>query len=178
MNGPQPELRVLASTRYLRFVQRDGWDFVQRSNATAVIAIAALTGDGKLLLVEQFRPPVNARVIELPAGLVGDEPDSDGESLADAARRELLEETGYEAGEMREVFRGVTSAGMTDETITFFIASGLRRTAAGGGVAGEKIVIHEVPLAALDAWLAERARMGIKLDARLMTGVYLLQKCT
>jgi ADP-ribose diphosphatase len=178
MTASQPDLRVLASTKYLRLVERDGWEFVQRANATAVIAIAALTGDGKLVLVEQFRPPVNARVIELPAGLVGDEPDSDGETLADAARRELLEETGYEADEMREVFCGVTSAGVTDETINFFVATGLRRTAAGGGVAGEKIVIHEVPLAVLEAWLDERTRMGIKVDARLLTGVYLLQKCT
>ena len=178
MTPPEPELRVLTSTKYLRFVARDGWEFVQRANCTAVIAIAALTDDGKLLLVEQFRPPVNAKVIELPAGLVGDEPGADGESLADAAHRELLEETGYQANEMREVFRGVTSAGMTDETITFFVARGLRRIAHGGGVAGEKIVIHEVPLAEIDAWLWGREQLGIKLDARLLTGVYLLQSDT
>lgn len=176
MSDPLPQLRVLATTRYLRLVERDGWDFVQRANATAVIAIAALTDDGKLLLVEQFRPPVNARVIELPAGLVGDEPDSDGESLVDAARRELLEETGYEAGEMIEVYRGVTSAGLTDETVTFLVARGLKKTSGGGGVAGEKIIIHEVPLAMIDAWLEEQARTGAALDARLLTGVYLVQK--
>ena len=47
--------------------------------------------------MEQFRKPVTARVIEIPAGLVGDEKEYREETLADSARRELLEETGFQA---------------------------------------------------------------------------------
>ena len=47
--------------------------------------------------VEQFRPPVGRQVIEIPAGLVGDDDSHPEETIADTARRELLEETGFEA---------------------------------------------------------------------------------
>ena len=172
MAGPLP--RTIASGRHLRLVEIDGWEFVQRASGPPVIAIAALTDDGLVLFVEQFRPPVNACVIELPAGIAGDE--EAGESLEQAARRELLEETGYEADRLRQIGYGVTSAGLTDEAVTFFLAQQLRKTAAGGGTGGEKIVNHEVPLDEVDAWLDARQREGLVLDARLLTGIYLLKK--
>ena len=60
--------------------------------------------DQKLLLVEQYRIPVHAQTIELPAGIIGDEPGgSADEAHAEAARRELIEETGYEAGNIKMV---------------------------------------------------------------------------
>ncbi len=170
------QLITIAQTRFLRLVRRGKWEFVQRVNATGVVCIAAVTDDGGLLLVEQFRPPVNAPVIELPAGLAGDEPGSEREGLLSAARRELLEETGYEATEMRAVLAGVSSAGVSDETITFFVARGLQKTASGGGVGHEKIVIHTIPLSGLDDWLATKLNSGCQIDARLLTGVYLLRR--
>ena len=53
--------------RYLDLVERDGWEYSTRSNASAVVVIVAVTRDRRLLLVEQFRKPVGARVIDLPA---------------------------------------------------------------------------------------------------------------
>ena len=73
--------------------------------------MVAVTAENELLLVEQYRPPPNARVIELPAGLAGD--DDGAETLTDAARRELLEETGYHAGSLVKVAEGPASAGAT-----------------------------------------------------------------
>ncbi len=65
--------RVIAETKYLRFIDRDGWFFVERPNASGVAVIVAVTDEGRLLLVEQFRAALNQKVIELPAGLAGDD---------------------------------------------------------------------------------------------------------
>jgi nicotinamidase/pyrazinamidase len=166
---------VLAETSHLRLVRRNRWDFVQRHGATGVVTIAAVTADNRLLLVEQYRTPVDKRVVELPAGLAGDDGDAE-ESLVTAARRELLEETGYEADDLQVAFEGPSSAGLTDEVVTFFVASRLRRTGSGGGTANEQITIYEVALEELDSWLHDRAAAGCLIDARLYTGVYLLRR--
>lgn len=167
-------LESIAERRFLRLVKRGGWEWVQRTNASGIVGIAALTPSGAMLLIEQFRPPVGARVIEIPAGLAGDDAGAEGEPLDAAARRELLEETGYEAEEMLELLSTVASAGLTDEEMTLFLARGLRKTTSGGGVAGENITIHEAPLADLDRWLAEKQQAGIKVDGRVLAAAYIL----
>src|SRR5262245_16597959 len=120
MPEPSSDLQILSEGKYIRLVRRGTWDFVQRRGISGVVAIVAVTDAGELVLVEQFRPPVNKRVIEVPAGLAGDIAGQEHEALTEAARRELLEETGYEARSMRYLAEGVASAGLTDETITLF----------------------------------------------------------
>jgi ADP-ribose pyrophosphatase len=127
-----------------------------------------------VLLVEQRRPPVNAWVVELPAGLAGDDEGLPQESLAAAARRELIEETGYDAGRIEQVFEGPSSAGLTDEIVTFLVATDLVKIAPGGGVGGENIVVHEIPRESVFPWIESRRREGRMVDARLYTGLYLL----
>jgi ADP-ribose pyrophosphatase len=166
------EIQTLHETKYLKLVSAGKWQWVSRPNP--VVCIAGLTDDGKVLLIEQFRTPVDARVIELPAGLVGDEPGSASEPLVEAARRELLEETGFEAEELTQAFVGVTSAGLTDETTTFFIASGLRQINKATGSGDEQIEQHLVPLNEVFAWLASRQRDGRLVDGRVIAGLYLL----
>ena len=107
---------VLASGRFLRLVRRDGWEWAERTNTSGVVVIAALTPAGEVLLVEQERLPVGARVLEMPAGLAGDVAGAEDEALAEAARRELVEETGWDAERMEEVTSGPVSAGMTSES--------------------------------------------------------------
>ena len=91
--GKQRE--VIAATRHLQLVRRGGWEYVERPNVTGIVVIVPVTRDGELVLIEQYRVPVDRPVIELPAGLAGDVPGTEGERLEAAARRELLEETGY-----------------------------------------------------------------------------------
>ena len=83
--------------RYLSLREIDDWEFATRPNSTAVVGILAMTPENEVILVEQFRRPVQARVLEMCAGLVGDEPEFAGESLVDAARRELLSLRVYHA---------------------------------------------------------------------------------
>jgi ADP-ribose pyrophosphatase len=169
----QPE--VITDGRFLQFVRRDTWEYVTRKGASGVVVVAALTPAGNVLLVEQFRAPIGRRVIELPAGLAGDVEGAADEPLAEAAQRELIEETGYRAAEFRHVFTGPTSAGLTDEMIAMFVAAGLERVSAGGGVEGESIVVHEVPLAEVDAWLESRTQEGCLIDVRVYSGLYFLR---
>ena len=74
-------------------VETRDWESVERVNCSGIVGMVPLTDDGDVILIKQFRPPVNGYVIELPAGLC-----DIGETLEDAARRELIEETGYARG--------------------------------------------------------------------------------
>src|SRR5580693_7412923 len=99
--------------RHLELVEDHGWEYVQRRNASAVVGILAVTPAHELLLVEQHRIPVGGPVIELPAGLVGDE-DAD-EDIAKAAARELIEEAGWSPSQCAVLAKGPSSAGLTSE---------------------------------------------------------------
>ena len=90
--------RILHEGEFLRLKRRDHWEYVERANARGAVVIVALTADDELLLVEQPRLPLQANVIELPAGLVGDIAGAEDEDLEIAGMRELEEETGYRAG--------------------------------------------------------------------------------
>jgi ADP-ribose pyrophosphatase len=159
--------RVCWEGRHLRVVTRGGWEFVQRPGVTGIVGIVAVTDEGRLVLTEQYRPPVNRRVIELPAGLVGDVAGQQDESLLAAARRELMEETGYEAAGLERLCHGTASAGISNEEITLFLATGLRKVGQGGGDPGEDITVHEAPVAALLPWLRRREAAGILVDLKV-----------
>ncbi len=151
--------------RYLA-VHKDGtWEYAVRNNAIAAAVIVAIDRD-HLLLVEQYRVPIGRTCIELPAGLVGDE-DAD-ESIADAARRELEEETGYRAATVEERGDFCSSPGMTSETFTLVVATGLERVGDGGGHAGENITVHRVPLAGVAGFVAQKRRDGVAIDAKML----------
>lgn len=164
--------RTLAETRFLRLVDRDGWTFVERPNSKGVVIIVPLTAERRLLFVEQYRAPLGRKAIEFPAGLMGDEPGHEHEAPVASARRELIEETGYEARDLELVATTSTSPGMTNELVNFVLASDLVRVGKGGGVAGESIVVHEVPIGAARAWLAEREREGLVVAAKVYAGLY------
>lgn len=163
----------LFETRWLGMYRIGHWDFVRRPNAEACVGILAVTPADEVVLVEQFRIPVQRRVIEIPAGLVGDEEEFKGESLADSARRELLEETGYLAGQIRELIVTPTSAGMTSEFTHLFLATDLTREHAGGGVGGEDIAVHLVPVARLREWLATKQAEGATVDFKIHAALWL-----
>ncbi len=160
--------------RYLGLHETDGWEYATRTNATGVVVIVAVTADEEVILVEQYRVPVAARVVELPAGLVGDQ--DAGETLESAAERELFEETGYRAARLSKLTKCPSSAGMTDEEITFFLAEGCVREGAGGGDASEDITVHTVPLQDVDQWLADAQGRGLTYDPKIYAGLYWLER--
>jgi ADP-ribose pyrophosphatase len=86
--------RVVFKGKFFCVRRKGKWDYVERISLSGVVAILALTSDEKIILTEQFRVPFGKRVVALPAGLAGDE---GKEQLIDAAKRELLEETGHAA---------------------------------------------------------------------------------
>lgn len=167
---------VLFTGKFLSIIKEGRWEYAERVNATGAAIIAAVTDDGKLLLVEQYRIPVHTRTIEMPAGIIGDEAEHSKESDAEAARRELLEETGYDARRMEILTSGPASSGLTSEVVTLFRATGLRKVSAGGGVAHEDIVVHEVPLNEVHAWLEAKVREGLMVEPKVYAGLYFLLK--
>ena len=82
------------------------WETFERVNCNGIVVIVPVTSEGEVLIIRQFRPAVNSYVMEFPAGL-----NDKGESLEDAARRELIEETGYSAKEMIFLAEGPISSG-------------------------------------------------------------------
>jgi ADP-ribose pyrophosphatase len=171
MNDPRV---TLFKSKYLALVKEGHWEYADRVGATGAAIIVAVTPDERILLVEQYRIPVHARTIELPAGITGDS--GGNESDAEAAKRELLEETGWSAGKIEALMTGPASSGLTSETVTLFLATNLTRVHAGGGVENEKIVVHEIALRDLDQWLATKQTEGCLIDPKLYAGLYFLRR--
>jgi ADP-ribose pyrophosphatase len=117
--------------------------------------------------------PRVSRTIEMPAGLVGDDHDED--TLEAAARRELIEETGWEPGRVDVLLVGPTSSGMSNERIAFVRARGLRKVGDGGGVDNEDITVHAVPRKEAPAWLMRKQAEGFELDLKLWAGLWMLE---
>lgn len=163
---------MLYDGRFLQTVKHGHWEFVRRKNTTGIVIIIALTADDELLFVEQFRPPVGARVIELPAGLAGDLAGQEHEALALAAARELEEETGFRAGWIEELCAGPVSAGLTSEVVTFFRAHDLAKIGDGGGDQHEDIVVHRVRKADVPTWLAAKQATGVMVDPKVYAALW------
>lgn len=167
-----PTKQVLGEGKYLRLVHQAGWEYAERKNVSGVVVIVPVTSDRRIVLVEQRRLAVAASVIELPAGLAGDIADEADESLATAAARELVEETGYVAGKMKFLTTGPPSAGLGDEVTSFFLATELKKVSTGGGDETENIQVHEIPLSEVHDWLEEQRRQGKQLDVKIYAGLY------
>ncbi len=152
--------------KYLSVRKTGTWEYAERNGGIGAAVIVAIDAEGHLLLVEQYRVPLGRPCLELPAGLVGDE--SAGESIASAARRELEEETGYHAQFVEERGEYFSSPGMTSESFTLVLATGLTRTGDGGGDADENITVHRVPLSGVEGFVAEKRRAGVAIDAKML----------
>ncbi len=169
---------VLHAGKFLSLIKEGRWEYAERESATGACIILAVTPEQKLLMVEQYRIPLHKRVIELPAGIVGDEEGGRGEAIEDAAKRELLEETGWSAGKVKVIMTGPTSSGLASEVVTLLRATDLKRENAGGGVGHEEITVHEIPVAEVHDWLAAKMAAGLMVDTKLYAGLYFLERKT
>ncbi len=178
--------KILAKGSFISFVIKNGWEYVERNNCTATVAIIAVTPENELLLTEQFRIPLNKSVIELPAGLVNDRNNSAltaidksmpvFETIEQAANRELIEETGYSAGETEVIIEGPTSSGLTSELQTLILARNLIKVSEGGGDGTESIIVHKVPLEGIEYWLDQMRGKGFLVDPKIYAGLYFVVK--
>lgn len=170
---PPPE--TMCEGKWLRLVRRGRWEYAERTHADGMaVIIVAATPDDCVLFVEQTRIPLGGKTIEMPAGLVGDQPGED--TLEDAARRELVEETGWSAAHVEVLLVGPTSSGMSNERIAFVRATGLERVGPGGGDSTEDIIVHQVPRADAPAWLMRKRSEGYELDLKLWAGLWMLER--
>jgi len=163
---------VLGEGRFTRLVRERGWEYVERKNTSGIVIIIALTDAGELLLVEQHRPPVGSRVVELPAGLAGDIAGQEDEPLSAAAERELVEETGYSASALVELTAGPLSAGLSTEVVTVFGAVDVVKVGDGGGDHTEDIAVFPVPLAEVPEFLDARVAAGAMIDPKVYSALW------
>lgn len=97
-----------------------GWHLYQIVRHPGGVAVLPLHDDGTVTLIRQLRPAVGEFTLELPAGRLGP-----GEEPSSCGRRELMEETGLDAAQLRSLGSIYTSPGVFDEVIHLFLATGL-----------------------------------------------------
>ena len=158
-------MKTVFTGDHILVIERDHWEYVERKKGKEAAAVLAETDDGEVILTEQYRRPLDARVIDFPAGLIGDEnPDTDG---AQTAKDELEEETGYACDSVELLARGPSSPGITSEIVSLYRARGVRKVGKGGGVGDEDITVHVVPRAKVLAFLREKADEGVLTDLKV-----------
>ena len=154
--------------KYVKVSRRGTWEYAGRANDIRAVVILAEV-DGKVILVDQPRVPLQRRCLELPAGLIGDDDGARDEAPEIAGGRELEEETGYRAARIENLGEFWSSPGMVTESFTLLRASGLTKVGPGGGTPGENITVHRIALDTLEEFLAQRRAKGDAVDVRLLT---------
>ncbi len=159
----------LGEGQHVRLVRRKGWEFIERLRVTGIVVVVGITRKREVVLVEQYREAVQSRVLELPAGLAGD---MGAESLEAAARREFEEETGYTGKSFVHLGDFTTSPGATSEIQSMFRVRQVKKVGDGGGVDGEDITVHLVPIDDAEKWIKARAKDGLLVDQKVWAGLY------
>ena len=169
MSEPAQPDEVVWQGRFITARKRGKWEYVSRARGIRAVVILAIDAENHVLLVEQFRVPLDRPCIELPAGLVGDSDAYADEDVLTAAARELEEETGYRAARLEAIGEFHSSPGMISESFTLVRAHDLAQVGPGGGTDNENITVHRTPLAALPAAIAQWRERGLAIDVRLLT---------
>ena len=154
--------------KFITACTRGKWEYVTRARGIRAAVIVAIDAEDHVLLVEQYRVPLQKNCLELPAGLIGDDAGSEGEQALDAAARELEEETGYRATRIESLGEFYSSPGMLSESFTLVRAHGLTKVGPGGGVEGENITVHRVARAHLPQFVEMARARGLGIDVRLL----------
>ena len=152
------------------------WEGVERVNCEGIVAVIPIALDGDLLMIRQYRPTLNNYVIELPAGL-----NDKGESLIEAAKRELIEETGFMSDSFELIAEGPVSTGLSTETMSVFLATGAvpatsELMARYPMDETEDIELIKIPLSAAYEKVEELCRAGNIADLKMYGFIALAQK--
>ena len=158
-------LETMWEGKYIRAMKRGRWEYVSRTNSVGAAVILA-EHEGKVILVEQYRVPVGARCLELPAGLVGDE--EAHATVESTAIKELEEETGFTCERVERLGDFHSSPGMVAESFTLVRAHGVRNIGEGGGTEHEEIEVYLVARENIPAFVAERRAAGVAIDVKLL----------
>lgn len=138
------------------------WEAIERVGIAGIVVMVAVTPDNKVLLEKQFRAPVGRNVLELPAGLV--EP---GEPMEQAAKRELIEETGWAADRLDFLAEGPISTGASTEILRAYLCTGLKYVGRSGGDDSEIIEVIEVPIVETGKYLRDAQSRGTLVDLKV-----------
>jgi ADP-ribose pyrophosphatase len=147
------------------------WEALERLGIGGIVVMVAITPAGNVILEKQFRPPVGRDVLELPAGLV--EPH---ESMEVAAKRELIEETGWSAGRLEFLAEGPISTGASTEALRAYLCTELVFVGKNGGDDNEIIEVIEVPLRQAQEYLHTAQAKGTLIDLKVFGLVELGRK--
>jgi 8-oxo-dGTP pyrophosphatase MutT (NUDIX family) len=165
------EKKTICEGKFLRFVlnryidssgMMREWESFERVNSKGIVVIVPVTDKKEVLPIKQFRPALNRYVVEFPAGL-----NDKGDTLEEAARRELLEETGYSAREMIYLGDGPVSSGASGEVLTVFLAKGLEFKGIVNRDEEEDIEVFKVPMAELSQKLSDLQAEGNLVDLKI-----------
>jgi ADP-ribose pyrophosphatase len=141
-------------------------DIVRHPGAVAVVAI---TDEDAVVLVRQFRAPLDRWILEVPAGTC----DVVGEAALEAAHRELAEEVGYAAADLELLTRCAITPGFCDELSSVYLATGLRPVPLDRqGIEEAFMEVVEIPLSAFDDLVDD----GTIIDATTIMGVGLARR--
>jgi ADP-ribose pyrophosphatase len=133
------------------------------------VAVVAVTDDGSVVLVRQYRPALDQWILEVPAGTC----DVDGEPVEATAHRELAEEVGYAADELTLLTRCAITPGFCDELSSVYLATGLTPVAVDRhGVEERYMEVVEIALSQFDAMVDD----GTIIDATTIMGVGLARR--
>ena len=168
-------ITTLYQGKFVKLSKNGHWEYAERVNASGAAFILAVTPARELVLVEQYRVPLRARSIELPAGIIGDAGHG-GEAVEASALRELEEETGFRGAYAEILISGPVAPGLTSEMMHLVRAHDLVRVGAGGGIDNEDITVHVIPLTQIDNWLARKASEGLLVEPRIYAALYFLAR--
>ncbi len=147
------------------------WEALERVGIEGIVVMVAVTPSDNVILEKQFRPPMGRDVIELPAGLV-----DPGESMEVAAKRELIEETGWSAGNIEFLAEGPISTGASTETLRAYLCTDLVQVGKNGGDDNEIIEVMEIPIRDIQQFLRTEQKKGTLVDLKVFGLVELARK--
>ena len=147
------------------------WEYIEKEPNIPFVVVFALTRDKEVVLEKIYRVPFQQQVLELPSGMN----DVEGESETEAAKRELFEETGYQAKKIIPVFKYSISPAVSIHEGSFYFAPDVDHVGGNETDGVEEIEVVKVPLKELVNYIQEQGKK-MKTSSRILAIAPILQK--